>query len=158
MHFFPTKNQTKLKSCFSTSVQITKHANQQFIGAVDQRLSVYLLYRLVDRAAVLLSQNTHLSLWIGTVVCVTDESFPLSRDSLWGGANFCASKRWQSCMAPWWEAGPRHLIDWHANMTRWLQNTTGADIKSAGMLPPPRHARTHTNKNTLGSTEQISAH
>lgn len=78
-------------------------------------------------AVIRLSQPAHLSLWIGTPVRLTDESFPLSGDTLRGGANFCASVRRQSCVAPWWATGPRHLIDWRTNTRRWLRNTAGTE-------------------------------
>lgn len=68
--------------------------------------------------------------------------FPLSGGSLRGGANFCASKHWQSGAAPWWETGPRRLIDGHANMTRWRQTP---HIKTSGERRRPRQAETRSD-------------
>lgn len=64
-----------------TQYIFTIHVDQHFMPAVCQCPHMYLLFSLLYCAVIRLSQTAHLSLWIGTVVCVTDESFPLSRDS-----------------------------------------------------------------------------
>lgn len=113
---------------------------------------MYLLFSLLHCAVSHLSQTVHLSLWIATVVCVTDESSPLSGGSLGGGANFCASKHWQSCIAPWWETGPRHLIDRHANVTRWLRTPQARkhkDCRACSLVLDTQKTRLDTQNESL---------
>lgn len=52
---------------------------QHFMPAVCECPHMYLLFSLLYCAVIGLSLTAHLSLWIATVVCLTDESFPLSR-------------------------------------------------------------------------------
>lgn len=160
IYFFDTKGHRKSYSYLSVPLYvpwlyiISMHVDQHLMPAVCQCPLMYLLFSLLYYCSVIrLSQTAHLSLWIGTVVCVTDESFSLSGDSLRGGANFCAFKHWQSCTAPWWETGPRHLIDWHTNVTRWLRTPQAQKHKDRRRAVP-----FSTHRNTLGHTEWITAH
>lgn len=101
------------------------------------------LYVSVSTCIYCLSQTEHLSLWIGAVFCLTDESFPLSGDCLQGGTNFCTCRHKQWCVAPWWETGPHHLIDWHANTRGQLWTPQTQEHEDRGLSAPCLTYRQH---------------
>lgn len=171
LHFFPHKTLISVNKMLTlTLINLLIHTSVFHFMYLDYASSPCLysnivcqLYVSVPTCIYCLASCTVLSsVWVRLHICHCGslrrsvwQMSPslLAGDSLRGGENFCASKRRQSCVAPWWETGPRHLIDWQTNMRRWLWTPQAQKHKDRGRAAPRS-----THRKTLGHTERIAAH
>lgn len=94
----------------------------------------YLLFSLLYCAVIRLSHTAHLSLWIGTAVRLTDESFPLSGDSLSEEVQISAHPR--AGNHAWHLDERRALVTWLTGTLTWgdgCEHHRHRNIKTAGV-------------------------